>query len=340
MDHHLSSVFCDGSDDRLQLWKLVVYGPAQRRHYAWSAIVNRLSTTTLYTPRIHGTTDSYRHRQHLYDMMQNFEPSHMTSVFPELSRRRLPSSQSLTYCHTPWKSVSGYSWTSDIGMDAYTWQSSAYWCRVTHVVLVLILTLTLTVKLTSLASFCKYSRRQGVGDIRGWGKRPGEMSGSHYFAPMITGIRFLWSPSTAVRQICSKKRTRRNTHNRTSSAAMVSSDGATPRRVILSPNVPNGTPKPESIMPRRLSLWNPSCSFHRIVARFESWSSTTGTRVLPKRKFTDVDGLWKCYINLIEATLCRDVHRRLYHLFLLVLNIVKSVAVFVFDIQPSIRLEH
>jgi len=32
LDHHLSSVFCDGSDDRSQLSKLVIYGPAQRRH--------------------------------------------------------------------------------------------------------------------------------------------------------------------------------------------------------------------------------------------------------------------------------------------------------------------
>jgi len=62
--------------------------------------------------------------------MQNFEPSHKTSVLPRLSRRRLPSSQSVTFAmHL--ESLSMASWTSGTGMDAYTWQSSAYWCSVT-----------------------------------------------------------------------------------------------------------------------------------------------------------------------------------------------------------------
>jgi len=65
----------------------------------WSAIDNRLSTTT---PRIRAEsltridTDRTDMSRTVILSTQNFEPSHMTSVLPGLSRKRLPSSQSLT----------------------------------------------------------------------------------------------------------------------------------------------------------------------------------------------------------------------------------------------------
>jgi len=99
----------------------------------WSAIDNRLLTTT---PRIRAEsltridTDRTDMSRTVILLMQNFEPSHMTSVLPGLSRRRPPSSQSLTSA-IHFESLSMAIWLSHTGMDAYTWQSSAYWCRVT-----------------------------------------------------------------------------------------------------------------------------------------------------------------------------------------------------------------